>query len=157
LTHLEEVGQIAWCPNGKLLAASGTHRYRAPGKRNAEGDWVEAGERFDAGVWVVDLASGSEKLLHHEYTGDGDVGAFLGTHWSPDSRSLAMLNYGCGPEGDEKPSVTLVEVTTGRLHRLGSSGSGLPDWLAAKRPGRGRQPADDRAIIDLDTGEPSGA
>ncbi|MBM3473391.1 MAG: hypothetical protein FJX75_09000 [Armatimonadetes bacterium] len=161
LTDLREVGRIVWSPDGRLLAASGTHRFMGPpaeasegegNKGNAEHDLVA---RIDVGLWLIDVEHDSAKLLHHAHTGNGDVGTYFRLCWSPDSRTIAATTPDASCEGDLGPSVTLADVATGKVHECGHDTRAFPKWLS--QGGNKEAGSGDRDVIDLDTQEPPGA
>jgi len=166
LTDLREVGMIVWSPDGRFLAASGTHRFVGPPAEASKGEGEEASAEHDlvahvdVGLWLIDVEKNSAKLLYHAHTGNGDVGTYFGLCWSPDSHTIAAINYGASCEDDLGPRVTLANVETGKLRECGRDRRDFPKWLRERLPSEDPDTAaqtTDQEIIDLDTEEPSGA
>jgi dipeptidyl aminopeptidase/acylaminoacyl peptidase len=132
-TFDEAIGEVAWSPDGRMLAyvKTDTLPRQIRDWRKKKWDHVIEDERLQyPHLWVMDLASGKRRQL---VTGANYV---WHVRWSPDSRQLAFLTSPTGAADDgDLVDIGVVAAAGGAVHTLGAIGDRFawsPDgrWIA---------------------------
>lgn len=130
-TFDESVGEIEWSPDGRSIAFTllDTLPKRVKEWRKKKWDQNVEDERLQHNhLWVLDVATAKARRLT---SGDFNVTT---PHWSPDSRSIAVLTNPTGkPDDGALSDIGVVAATGGPLRALHVVGSGGYEWSPDSR------------------------
>ncbi|HTR98075.1 MAG TPA: S9 family peptidase [Candidatus Acidoferrales bacterium] len=130
-TPAGSVGEIAWSPDGASIAFTllDTLSKAVREARKKKWDEVVEDERLQyTHLWVIDVASGRTRQL--------TTGALncWSPHWSPDSRSIAVIVNPTGKVDDGNlDDIAVVDVASGVLVKLDALVSGNFAWSPNSR------------------------